>query len=83
MTISDIGDAWDANKRVIMPLGFLAVLAGAVWWASSFYNTVQQMANDIREIKANQAEYVTKTMMETRFELHLLRYHRDQLIEGQ
>lgn len=78
MTVRDFGEAWDANKRLIIPIGSLAVIVGVVVFCTQFYMTVLQMAEDISEIKEANKTYVTESQLEDRLLLHNLRYHQDE-----
>lgn len=75
MGSKDIGEAWRLNRDTLVPLGSIALIGGGIWWASAFYGTVQRMAEDIREMKTAQQDYVTHAQMEARFLVHNLKHH--------
>lgn len=60
------------SEKTLLPLSVVGILAGAIVWATTFYNQGVAQGEEIRSIKEQQTQY-SKDLMDVKNDLAYIR----------
>lgn len=53
----------EITEKTLIPISFIAVAAGAIFWLTSLYSEVKANAKELAQITAQQVDYVSTVQM--------------------